>query len=164
MGDSFVEQIVPCNPPKSAMGIKILLGVLCGISLVFFFIPYIGAFITAAVIILTIFVFRNYDYEYEYSFMSGELDVDKIIARSKRKRMNTFDFNRMELVAPKGSQEAMRLEHGQYKTFDYTSNMPGAKVYVAYVMNNNEVVRVFFEPNDKMLDAIKYISPRKVII
>lgn len=164
MSDGFVEQIVPCNPPKSAALVKILLGILCGISLVFFFIPYVGAFITAAVIVFTVFKFRSYDYEYEYSFMSGELDVDKIIARSKRKRMNTFDFNRMELVAPKDSQEAMRLERGQYKTFDYTSNMPDAKVYVAYVMNNNEVVRVFFEPNEKMLDAIKYISPRKVII
>lgn len=164
MSEGYVEQILACDPPKGSGLVKTLLSILCGVSIIFLFIPYVGAFIMAAIIIFTIFKFRSYNYEYEYSFMSGELDVDKIIAKSKRKRMGTFDFNRMELVAPKGSQEALRLEHGQYKTFDYTSNKPDAEVYVGYAMNNNEIVRIYFEPNKKMLAALSYISPRKVII
>ncbi|MGN0159870.1 MAG: DUF6106 family protein [Lachnospiraceae bacterium] len=163
MGDNYVEQIVTCRPPKSAGFIKVGLVVCCVLSVLFILIPYVGFFLTAGVIVFTVIIFRSFDYEYEYSFMGGELDVDKIIQKSRRKRMNTFDFNRMELVAPIDSQEALRMEHGNYKTFDYTSNMPDARVYVGYAMCNNELVRICFEPNDKMLKELEYISPRKVI-
>ncbi len=164
MSENYVEQIVTCHPPKSAGAVKALLVVLCVLSCVLILIPYIGAFLIAGIIIFTIFKFRSYNYEYEYIYMDGELDVDKIIAKSKRKRMNTFDFKRLELMAPVDSQEALRLERGNYKTFDYTSNMPESKVYVAYVMNNNETVRLLFEPEERLVKEINYISPRKVII
>lgn len=164
MSENYIEQIVPCKPPKGTGAVKVLLVVLCVISCILILIPYVGVFLTAAVIIFTIFIFRGYNYEYEYTYVDGELDVDKIIAKSKRKRLNSFDFKRLELAAPVGSQEAMRLEQGKYKTFDYTSNMSDARVYVAYVMNNNEMVRLLFEPNDSMLKEINYISPRKVIM
>lgn len=164
MGDNFVEQIVACRAPKSAGVKKAGLILLCVVSLLFILIPYVGLFLTAGVVVFTVFQFQSFDYEYEYSFMAGELDVDKIINKSRRKRLNTFDFNRMELVAPIESQEALRLEHSSYKTFDYTSNMPDAKIYVGYAMCNNEMVRIYFEPNEKMLKEMEYISPRKVIL
>lgn len=164
MNETYIEQIVNCNPPKGAGLIKALLLVACVISVILIIIPYVGVFLTAGIIIFTIFKFRSYDYEFEYSFMGSELDVDKIIAKSKRKKMGTFNFNKTELVAPIDSQEAMRLERSNYKTFNYTSNKEDAKVYVAYVMNNNETVRMLFEPNEKMLAAISYVAPRKVII
>lgn len=164
MSENYIEQIVACKSPKGTGTVKVLLVVLCVLSCVLILIPYIGAFLIAGVIIVTILVFRSYNYEYEYTYVDGELDVDKIIARSRRKKMNSFDFKRLELVAPVGSQEALRLEHGKYKTFNYTSNMPDARVYAAYVMSNNEMVRLLFEPNDSMLKEISYISPRKVIM
>lgn len=164
MGDNFVEQIVVCRPPKSADFIKVMMVVLCVVSLVFLMIPYVGAFLTAIVIVVTVFVFRNFNYEYEYAYLSGELDVDKIIARSRRKRMASFDFNRVELVAPRGSQEDLRLEHNRYRTYNFTSNMPDAKVYAAYTMKDNEMVKLLFEPNEKLLKELQYIAPRKVIL
>lgn len=164
MGDNFVEQIVECRPPKSANLIKAFMLALCAVSLIFLIIPYIGVFLTAIVIVVTIFVFRNYNYEYEYAYLSGELDVDKIIARSKRKRMASFDFNRLELVAPQGSQEDLRLEHNRYRTYNFTSNMPDARVYAAYTMKDNEMVKLLFEPNEKLLKELQYLAPRKVIL
>lgn len=164
MNEHYIEQIVACNPPKNSGLVKALLLVLCGVSMILILIPYVGAFLIAGIIAFTIIKFRSYDYEYEYIYMDGELDVDKIIARSKRKRMNSFDFKKLEIMAPVGSQEALRLEYSKYKTFDYTSNTPDAKVYVAYVMNNNETVRLLFEPSEKLIKEINYISPRKVIM
>lgn len=164
MGDNFIEQIVECRPPKSAGLVKALLIVMCVVSFVFLLIPYVGAFLTAIVIVVTIFVFRRYNYEYEYAYLDGELDVDKIIAKSKRKRMASFDFKRVELVAPLGSQEDLRLEHNKYRTYNYTSNMPEARVYVAYTMKDNEMVKLLFEPNDRLLKELQYIAPRKVVL
>lgn len=164
MGDNFIEQIVECRPPKSAGIVKALLIVLCIVSLIFLLIPYAGVFLTAIVIGVTIFIFRRYNYEYEYAYLDGEMDVDKIIARSKRKRMASFDFRRAELIAPQGSQEELRLEHNKYRTYNYTSNMPGAKVYAAYTMKDNEMVKLLFEPNERLLKELQYIAPRKVIL
>lgn len=164
MGDNLVEQIVQCRPSKSANMIKALMIVLCVVSLIFILIPYIGVFLTAIVIAITVFVFRSYNYEYEYVYLSGELDVDKIIARAKRKRMASFDFNRVELVAPQGSQEDLRLSHNKYRTYDFTSNMPDARIYAAYTMKDNEMVKLLFEPNEKLLKELQYIAPRKVIL
>ncbi|MGN0515007.1 MAG: DUF6106 family protein [Lachnospiraceae bacterium] len=164
MNDNFVEQIVECRATGKDTAIKVLMVVFSIISFIFLLIPYIGIFLTAAVIVATFFVFRNSNYEYEYSFVGGELDVDKIIARSRRKKVGSFDFNRVELVAPVDSQEAMRLEHNNYKVINVTSNKADAKVYAAFVMNNNEIVKLLFEPDEKMLGAISYIAPRKVIL
>lgn len=164
MGDNFIEQIVECRPPKSAGIIKALLIVMCIVSFVFLLIPYVGGFFTAIVIVVTVFIFRRYNYEYEYSYLDGEMDVDKIIARSKRKKMASFDFKRVELVAPQGSQEDLRLEHNKYRTYNYTSNISGAKVYAAYTMKDNEMVKLLFEPNDRLLKELQHIAPRKVVL
>lgn len=163
MSDKYIEQIVACNPPKSSAFVKFALVVLCAISVLFLMIPYVGIFMMVGVIVATVLKFQNYDYEYEYTYMNGELDVDKIIMKSRRKKMESFDFKKVELVAPVDSQEALRLANNPYKTFDYTSNMPDAKVYVAYVMNNNATVRLMFEPNEELLNEINYIAPRKVV-
>lgn len=164
MENNYIEQIVPCRPPKSAGLIKALLIVLCFVSLIFLMIPYVGAFLTAIVIAVTFFVFRRYNYEYEYAYLDGEMDVDKIIAKSKRKRMASFDFRRAELVAPLGSQEDLRLANNRYRTYNFTSNMPEAKVYAAYTMKDNEMVRLLFEPNGRILKELQYIAPRKVVL
>lgn len=164
MNDNFVEQIIECRPTGKSVAVKILMVLLSIISFVFLFIPYIGIILTCAVFAATYFVFRNSSYEYEYSLIGGELDVDKIIARSSRKKIGVFDFNRVELVAPVTSQEALRLSHSSHKVFDVTSNQPEAKVYVALVMNNNEAVKLLFEPNEKLLKELSNLAPRKVIL
>lgn len=163
MGDTYYEQIVACNPPKTAGIEKAGLILLCVLSFFFIFIPYIGIFLTAGVIVFVVFRFQNQDFEYEYSFVNGELDVDKIIAKSRRKSMGTFVFKQIELMAPVGANEALRLENSKYKTFKFVSNAPDARVYVAYVMKDKEMVRVYFEPNDEIVGAISYLNPRKVI-
>ena len=40
------------------------------------------------------------DLEYEYLYLDKELSVDKIMAKSKRKRVGTYSLDRMEVFAP----------------------------------------------------------------
>ncbi len=163
MGDLYYEQIVTCKPPKTAGIEKAGLILLCVLSFLFIFIPYVGIILTVGVIVFAVFRFQNYDFEYEYSFVDGELDVDKIVAKSRRKRMGTFVFKQIELMAPVNSNEALRLQNSRYKTFSFVSNLPDAKVYVAYVMKDKETVRLYFEPSDEIVKEISYLNPRKVI-
>lgn len=162
--EDFIEQIVACNPPKNAGFTKAMWILFCVVSLVVWGMhPLVGLLTTVACIIATVLVFRQMDYEWEYDLIEGELDVDKIICKSSRKRQGSFDFKRVEVVAPVDSQEALRLEHGDYKTYSFVSNTEDAKVYVAYPMLENAVVRVYFEPNEALLNALEKVAPRKVI-
>lgn len=163
MNDVFVEQIIERRPSKFAGIIKVLLILLCVFSLVMILLPYgIGLIAIAGVIGFTVITIRNFDVEYEYSFVEGELDVDRIVCKSSRKRCGSFDFRKLECMAPEGSQSDLRLIHKQYKEFDFSSNDPNNPKQVAYVMRDNEIVRLIFEPNEEMISAIQYISHGKV--
>lgn len=163
MNDVYIEQIVVRKPPKSAGVTKVLLILLCILSLVMVVLPYgVGLIAIAAVIAFTVIRFRSYETEYEYSFVEGELDVDRIICKSSRRKCGSFDFKKLELMAPLGSQRELRLSHKKYKEFDYSSGDTEALRYVAYVMKDNETVRLVFEPNEELVAAVNYIARGKV--
>lgn len=109
----------------------------------------------------TVFVFRYYNAEYEYSLVDGELTVDRIMARTRRKRCGVYDLSKAELVAKTGSQDALRMEHRQLRTHDYTSN-EGNEAVVIYTFNvNNEMERLLIEPSESMLEAVKETVPKQ---
>ena len=45
----------------------------------------------------------EWDLEYEYIFVKGELDIDKIMGKSRRKRCVVVDLESTEIVAPLNS-------------------------------------------------------------
>lgn len=49
-----------------------------------------------AAIFLAVGLIRNTSYEYEYIFVNGELTIDKILAKTSRKRMLSFDVKLVE--------------------------------------------------------------------
>lgn len=61
-----------------------------GIYIILSMLGYIVLLYIAAIII-AIGLVRNTSFEYEYAFVNGEMTVDKIIAKAKRKRMIAFD-------------------------------------------------------------------------
>lgn len=163
MNETYLEQIVIYHPPKSAGVVKAVLVLLCIVSFVMVILPYgIGFIAIALLIVFTVVKFRSYDCEYEYSYLNGELDVDRIICRSSRRRMGTFDFTKLELMAPLGSQRELRLAHKKHKEFDYSSGETNATKYVAYVMKDQETVRLVFEPKEELIAAIGNIARGKV--
>lgn len=161
MNETFVEQIVEWTPTKKARMTKALLIILCVLSLIMLFLP-LGFLVVLALIIFTVIVLRDYDREYEYSFVDGEMEVDKIVRKASRRKCGSFDFRKLERMAPLGSQSDMRLSGNNYRVFDYSSGDTENKKYVAYVMKDNETVRLIFEPNEALLGAINYVARGKI--
>ena len=56
----------------------------------------LSPYLFIAAVVLMIFLLRNMSYEYEYTFVNGELSIDKIIAKTKRKRMISFDVKNID--------------------------------------------------------------------
>ena len=61
------------------------------------------------------------DIEFEYLYIDKELQIDRILARSNRKRMETLDLNQLEILAPVHSHELDSYRNRNYKKADYSS-------------------------------------------
>lgn len=167
--DIFLEYIVPrkkgakeiIKTLASVVGVLFLLTI-CTILMVTPFggiaIPLFAAGVYGAYIIIT-----NQNVEYEYIVTNGELDVDSIIHRRKRKRLISVHSRTFDLVAPCGDSEFAREENATFtKVIDASSRMDNGKAYFAVFSKDGMKIKLIFEPTEKMLDAFKMFVPRNV--
>ena len=104
MSESYVEYLVQrkATPLNKAVlvcryvwtGFFVLFGFLGNVTSLFLGIIFAG---------ISYFTTLRLNVEYEYLFLGKDLSVDRIQARSKRKKMQEFDLVRMELLAPVSS-------------------------------------------------------------
>lgn len=166
MSDLYSEWIVKKKKPGWAPFAKaglIVLTVFCFLSSftgVLWFMVLVGA----AFGYLTYRLSLEWDLEYEYTFVKGELDIDKIMGKSRRKRCIVVDLDRTEIVAPASSHALDSFKNNKCKEYDFSSHMPEAKPYVMYATVKNEMARIVFEPNERMLNDMRNTAPRKVVL
>lgn len=159
-----VEYLIKSKAPKGALAYKIIMILACIAAV--FTIPSMavwGLFLTAILVVFTILLFRYYNREYEYSLMAGDLTIDCITAQSARRRCGVYDISKAVLIARPDSQEALRLSGQQLRTTDYTSNTVENKdkaVVIHTYDESKEMVRIFIEPNEELLEELKNSAPR----
>ena len=124
----------------------------------FFFVVVAGGFLTWAVV-------KYGDLEYEYTYIEGQLDIDRIYGKSRRKSMAKIDMEDLLLIAPEGSGELSSYERDpNVKRLDCSSLMPDHKKYKAVYKADKTTVIVTFEPDQNILDKIRVRNARKVIL
>jgi len=101
--------------------------------------------------------------EYEYVFCDGQLDFDKISGGAKRKTMLRVDFEKLVVIAPKNSHALDGYRHNGVAVKDFSSLEENAKVYGMVVTGGEQNTMIYFEPNEKMLAAMKQKAPRKIM-
>ncbi|NLX77109.1 MAG: hypothetical protein GXZ01_07050 [Clostridiaceae bacterium] len=166
MGDIFLEKIV--QKRKDAKDYLIIAGIIiAALILMFFavnFVPGMSLFFLAGIGYISYLLITTRNIEYEYAVTNGDLDIDKIIAQRKRKRIFSANCKNFEIVAKLKSPHFS--EH--YKTFrnqmDCTSSLNSDNVYFIVLNYKNEQTVVYFEPSEKMLNSFKTFIPRKVFI
>ena len=144
------------------------------ILLIFFivFTAIAGLLLTPLAWVLTIalgvaayFVMPLLDLEYEYVFVNGELDIDRIASKSKRKRMKSFDLAKMEIMAPVNSHRMDYQNHNtNMKVLDFSSGNSQHKIFAMIIPDEKDVYRVLLEPDKELLDNIARSCPRKVFL
>lgn len=132
-----------------------------------FLLQFYGLFFGMLLVFLSMYVFKNTNIEYEYQFISGDLDIDVIFAKKKRKKARRFDIKSVEVFAPADSDAFKPYdrykEQKAYKVVDYSSGYPDRKKYAFIVsMGEKGVAKVIFEPNEKMVEAIRNYIPSKM--
>ena len=73
-----------------------------------------------------------------------------------------MNVNDMDLLAPLGAGELNQYKAS--KVLDFSSRMPNAKCYVMVITKDGQQTKVIFEPEQVILDGIRMLAPRKVIL
>ena len=145
----------------------IALGVITVIVAVVAF-PFIQAFsfLGAVAILFAIWWFiKSWNVEYEYTFTSGELVIEKVIDKSRRKGIASLDTGCIELVAPeKAYQLDSYRNNPEMKWKDFSSHRPDAEKYAVVYADSAEKAVYLIEVSEKMLNAMRQVSPRKVVM
>ena len=111
------------------------------------------------------FIVPGTDVEYEYLFVNGELDIDKVMSKSKRKKVTSLDLTQADLIAPVTSHRMDYYNGNQkMKTVDYSSGNPDHKRFAVITRIGTESCRVIIEPDEKMAQSIKNSDPSKVFL
>ncbi len=162
MSDTYVECLV--KRESSTIG-KLARIVLVMVTVVFGILTFLG-FVLALFVALAAgfgayFVYLHTDVEYEYLYLDKELSVDKILAKTKRKRVATFEMERMEVLAPIKSYHLDNYRNRTGKAVDYSigrEEQPDGR-YVMYFDGNQKVL---LSPSEELVKAIRNAAPRKV--
>lgn len=164
MSDLYKELLIKRETPsgekamKTVMVIVTLLTAVAGILVnPFILLLFVG------MCVLDYFKFPTFDLEFEYLYVNGELDIDKIISRQKRKRADSFDMGHVEIIAPQSSHELdCYRQDSRIKIKDYSSGRADANVFAMIVSRENQTEMILIEPDEVILKDMKRIAPGKV--
>jgi len=162
--DVFKEQIVKKEPTVKNGLIKG--GVIFLIVLVFFLIfPYTGEFtviIIAALGFGAYLLFSLLNVEYEYIFTNGELDIDCIYSKSRRKRQFSGVVRDFEIMAHVEDKNYASNFNSAIETKDYSSGKVKDNTYAFLTVYKSKKTKIIIEPDEVMVQAFStVITPRK---
>ncbi len=162
MSETYVECLVKA---KSKMGLIFLKYLLIGLTAVFVLLVLIGvilAIIPGAITGVGAYFATLYsDLEYEYLYLDKELVIDKVMAKSRRKRVAAYQGDRMEIMAPFRSYRLDNYKNRQVKIKDYSigeEQQPDLR-YAVYYEGGEKLI---LSPSQEMVKAIRNVAPRKV--
>ena len=161
MNEAYYEIMVARkNSPLLKIG-QIVTAVMAGFFALTMFMGMIWGIVLAAVFgVACYFITLHSTVEYEYLYVDKELQIDRILARSKRKRMETLDLNELVILAPVRSHELNSYRSGNYKKADYSSGEE-ANEQMRYMLIVSDK-QVIFEPTEELVKTIRMFAPRKV--
>lgn len=170
--DSFIEYMIR-QKKKGTMIVKeifiILAAVLVSLVLTFVFLILpqtvlsVWPLCIAGIFFAAYKIITSFNIEFEYILTNGELDVDKITHKKRRKRLIT--------IHSKSFIEFGRVEDEKYKShtdsefskvIDASANSGTYQDYYAIFFKNGQKIKLIFNPTQKMIDIFKIYAPRVV--
>ncbi|MCX8129177.1 MAG: DUF6106 family protein [Clostridia bacterium] len=164
--DIFIEKIVARKKDikDTLFNIGIVLAVLI-ISFILMMIPFVQNFILflfAGMVFGAYYLITSRNIEYEYIVTNSDIDIDRIIARRKRKRVFSGNCKEFDIVAKVSSDKYSNEVKSIRKRMELASSIDSPDVYFLTTSYKGEKTVVFFEPDKRMLNAFKAYIPRKV--
>jgi hypothetical protein len=120
------------------------------------------AFALAAVFgILAYLLYQQTNVEFEYLYLDREVSIDKIIHKSKRKKLGSYGIDRMIVFAPVHSYHLDDYKNVKLSEKDYSigvEQQPDRR----YVFLFEGQEKLLLSPTPEFVAALKNAAPRKV--
>lgn len=166
--DSYCEYIVKKKNGGKELALRLLI-VLAALALFVLFM-FLGSVLRSFSMITTLLAFgalyggyiliTNMNIEYEYIVTNGEMDIDKIIAKRKRKRLLTVNARTFEKFGPFKEAEHASENYSNRVYACTTPDDPGCYYAVLTHQTMGRVLLVF-SPNDNVLNNLKSYIPKQ---
>jgi len=165
MADMYQEILIKRITPPADKLKKVALITLTAVAAALAVLTFNLIFLLAAIAlgVACYFLLPGLDLEYEYLYVNGDIDIDKILSRQKRKKAESFDKESLELIAPTG-HDALKEYEGKGKVKDYTSLDPNVKSYTAVYTQDSQIRIVRLELPDAVVQDMRRFAPRKVYV
>ncbi len=163
MSDAYVECLVKA---KGSMLLKFLQIGLIVVTAIFGFLGitfmiWPALLIAVATGVGAYFAYMNADIEYEYLYLDKEITIDKVMAKSRRKRVGVFTLERMEVLAPVKSYHLDNFKNRNVKVLDYSIGVE-EQPDLRYALYYEGGVKLILSPSEEMVKVLKNVAPRKV--
>lgn len=161
MSDAYVECLIKAKAPVWGKFLKVFLIVLTVVfAVAMIIIPY--AFLLAvAAGVGSYFAGYLTDVEYEYLYLDRELVVDKVMAKSKRKRVASYSVDGIEIFAPVKSYHLDNYRNRSAKVVDYSigEELQPDRRFAMYYKGGEKIL---LSPSEEMVKVMKNVAPRKI--
>lgn len=110
------------------------------------------------------FLIPRFDLEYEYLYVNGELDIDRIMGKQKRKACASYSVENLEIMAPTGSHALDSYQNRrEIRVKDFTSLDPTVPSYTLVFNQDKGQEMVKLELDDTVVGDLRRMAPRKVL-
>ncbi len=160
--DTFFEQIVSIKKSGKAIAIFVSVWLFAILLCLFLLLSGLLGPLTP-ILILGIgygawWLTAKLNVEYEYIVTNGTMDIDKIVNKSSRQRVSSFEIAKVERVE-KYNPSLLNNVKKENLVFACNQNDPNAYLIVAS-REDAKVNYIVFSPNEKLQEAIKKSLPK----
>lgn len=167
MNDTFMEKIVQRR--KTGKDVLKIVGLLVASFILLTALMMFGGYVSFLVPLLLVGIFYGLWYfltsmnkEYEYIVTNGDLDIDVIVARRRRKRIFSGHAKEFEIMARTDSDDYREAQKGQYKLLDCSSSIEAPDNWFLVTEYKGERTLVVFAPDERMLKSMRRYNPSKI--
>ena len=162
MSEVFAEQIIKSKASPKEVGARIM--IIMALIMVIMAIPklavmglgMVGFVLFFVCAYLTYYVFKITNIEFEYSVVNTDFYVEKIMGQIKRKKCRVFNLRQAVVIASEKSEKVRQYLDGE-QVYDYSSRDRKNERFVAVFNSDKGVEVMFFEPNEKITNALKSV-------
>ena len=162
--NSYVECLVASKASPVVKLLSIISLVLAGI---FFLSSLVGLGLAGLILcvlagVAYYFLSMNASIEFEYQYCDKEISIDKILNKSSRKHIGTYEVEKIAIMAPSKSYHLSEYKNQTLKTLDFSAKEKNAQPDPTYTFYYDGKEKVIFEPSSELIAAVKAVAPRKV--
>ena len=120
VNEFYIEQLVKQKATAPSIIMKLTCVSMVLITIFFWFVSELPLLFALIIIVLAVLMYKRSNLEYEYQFYNGELDIDQIAGKQKRRRVFSIRLRDIDIMAQTGT--GILKEYHNLKKYDCTSN------------------------------------------